>query len=432
MEYRMHRRLYVASLALAALGAATAAQAQSCSDGWVSLAVKDVDPRGSNDAIDVSRAAGSYRALRLENSGTGLVMDRVRVVYGDNSFHVEDRRINLQRGERTRQINPRDNNKFVDTVILNFPPDAKASGLARINVCGLQNSAGAREVRPVASAPRPSAPSGAAAPAAPAAAAPPSPPPSAGAAPTSPAPSAAAPGTITAGGDVLFGSQTVGFGVDRDVIRVGADIGKFDKVRLRVLDNDIFLNEMKVIYANGEPDVLAVNGEIKQNTRTRWFTLKGDRFIKEIQLTYRSRPNFKGQARVEAYGEFAEGWLKPGGEGAKFNQGWVLLGAQTAGFVGFDNDLIPVGRNEGGFKQIRVTAKDRAITLNEIRVVYGSGAEDVIPIKTKVEAGSTYGPIDLKGGTRVIKEIRAKYRSRFLDKGAVGKGAAIVEVWGKH
>ena len=56
----------------------------------------------------------------------------------------------------------------------------------------------------------------------------------------------------------------------------------------------------------------------------------------------------------------------------------------------------------------------------------------MIPIKTKVEAGASYGPIDLKGGTRAIKEIRAKYRSRFLDKAAVGKGAAIVEVWGRH
>jgi len=413
----MQRRLYVASLVLAALGAATAAQAQSCSDGWVSLAVKDVDPRGANDVIDVSKAKGSYRALRLENSGGGLVMDRVRIVYSDQSFHVEDRKINLQKGERTRQLNPRDNNKFVDTVILNYPPDPRAAGPARINVCGLQNSAGAAAVRPAAAVASP---------------APATPPPAAGGTVTAPVAVTAPAGTVTGSGDVLFGAQTVGFGVDRDVIRVGADIGKFDKIRMRVLDNDIFLNELKIIYANGEPDTLAVNGEIKQNTRTRWFTLKGDRFIKEVQLTYRSRPNFKGQARVEVYGEFAEGWLKPGGEGAKFNQGWVLLGAQTAGFVGFDNDLIPVGRNEGGFKAIRVTAKDRAITLNELRVVYVSGAEDVIPVKTKVEAGATYGPIDLKGGTRAIKEIRAKYRSRFLDKGAVGKGAAIVEIWGKH
>ena len=156
-------------------------------------------------------------------------------------------------------------------------------------------------------------------------------------------------------------------------------------------------------------------------------------------MSYRSRPNFKGQAHVEVIGQYAEGWLAPTGEGRKFNQGWVLLGAQTADFfrinsgkAGFDRDVISVGKNEGGFKRIRVQVRERAITLNELRVVYTSGQEDIIPIKTKVEAGSTYGPIDLKGGTRAIKEITAFYRSRIFDAKATGKGKAVVEVWGLH
>ena len=191
----------------------------------------------------------------------------------------------------------------------------------------------------------------------------------------------ATPGRALPGGDVLFGVQSVGFGVDRDVIRVGSEVGKFDRIRLRVLDNDIHLNEVKVIYSNGEPDTLGINSDLKQNSKTNWLELKGDRFIKEIQLNYRSKPNFKGQARVEVFGQFADGWLGSGGEGRKYNQGWVLLGAQTAGFVGFDSDTIPVGRNEGGFKKIRLTVKDRAITLKEVRVPYESGAEDVIPLQ---------------------------------------------------
>lgn len=98
-----------------------------------------------------------------------------------------------------------------------------------------------------------------------------------------------------------------------------------------------------------------------KNSRTNWIDLKGDRFIKEIQLVYRSEPSFRGQARIEVFGKYAPGWLGPQGEGRKYNQGWVLLGAQTAGFVGFDKDVIPVGANEGGFKRIRVTVRDRAI-----------------------------------------------------------------------
>ena len=55
-----------------------------------------------------------------------------------------------------------------------------------------------------------------------------------------------------------------------------------------------------------------------------------------------------------------------------------------------------------------------------------------MPVKTRVDAGSSYGPIDLKGSTRAIKEIQARYRSRFIDASAKGKGSAIVEVWGQH
>ncbi len=217
------------------------------------------------------------------------------------------------------------------------------------------------------------------------------------------------------------------------MIRVGNEIGKFQKIRLRVLDNDIHINEIKVIYANGETDTLAVDADIPKNSRTSWIDLKGDRFIKEIQLNYRSRPSFKGQARIEVFGQYADGWLGPQGEGRKYNQGWVLLGAQTAGFVGFDKDVIPVGRNEGGFRKLRVTVKDRAITLNEVKVIFAGGEEEVIPVRTRVDAGGTYGPIDLKDGRRAaIDHIEAKYRSRFFDSSARGKGAAIVELWGQH
>jgi hypothetical protein len=423
----MFRRLFVALLAMAAAGVAATAEAQQGNDNWVLLGTKDVDLRAGNDTIDVSKARGDFRAVRIRNTGDDIVVNKARVVYSDNSAHVEDRTINLLSGERSRPIDQRNNGKFVDAIAINYGASSKG-GTSTIQVWGLQNNPRATRVAASTtpgSAPRPD-------PTQPVVTAP------AGSAPTPTAPAGGGV-AVTAGGDVLFGTQTVGFGVDRDVIRVGAEIGKFDKVRLRVLDNDIFLNELKVIYANGESDTLAVNSEIKQNQRTNWLTLKGDRFIKEIQLSYKSRPNFKGQAHVEVFGQYAEGWLAPTGEGRKFNQGWVLLGAQTADFfritsgkAGFDRDVISVGRNEGGFKRIRVQVRDRAITLNELRVVYTTGQEDIIPIKTKVEAGSTYGPIDLKGGTRAIKEITAFYRSRIFDTKATGRGKAVVEVWGLH
>ncbi len=417
----MFRWLVMAAVAVAAAGSVTSAQAQKSDEKLVLIGTFPVDVSRDRAVIDLSKSNGQFRGLRLRASDGDITTSRIQVLYGDGSVHNEDRRIVLLDGERTRPMDPQaSRERFIDQLTLSIEPGKR--GKAELQVFGIASDAGAKVKRTNLVTEKKGdrkedrADTGNIA----------------ATAIAKPAPIATPVGAVTEFGDVLFGAQQVGFVVDRDVVRVGAEIGKFDKVRLRVLENDIFIKEMKVVYANGESDDIAVNADIKRDTRTKWFQLKGDRFIREIQFVYNSKPSFKGQARIEVLGEYADGWLGPNGEGRKFNQGWVLLGAESAGFVGFDKDVIRVGRNEGGFKRLRVTVKDRAISLNELRIIYGSGQEDIVPIKAKVEAGSTYGPIDLKGGTRVIKEIQARYRSRFIDRDARGKGRAIVEVWGQH
>ena len=418
----MNRRLIVAAAALATALTTTAVQAQ---DTWVLMGSKNVILSKDGDTIDLTGARGNYKALRLVAKRRGIELNNVEVVYSAGASHNEKRPINLLDGERTRPIDQRGDGKFVDRVNLSFKSQgATAIVPAVLEVYGLQSEAGARATRPVgatSAAPAATTPSGAATGNV-----------SAGA--TTAAAAAVKPGTPNPDtGEVLFGTQAVGFAVDRDVIRVGAEVGKFDKIRLRVLDNDIFINSMKVVYANGESTELAYNADAKKDTKTKWFDLKGDRFIKEIQLIYKAKPNFRGQAYVEVYGQYAEGWLGPTGEGKKYNSGFVLLGGQTAGFTIDRNDVIKVGRNEGGFKNIEVRVRDQAITLFEVRVVYGNGEVDIIPAnRTKVDAGGRFGPIDLKGGTRVIQEIRPTYRTRIFQQGGVARGRAVVEFWGKH
>lgn len=417
----MFRRLVVAlSVVLAAGVWITSADARrhrhydDYGERLVVIAEQDVDLNLDKYSIDVSMAKGAYKAIRVKNAkGRLFDLRSVQVVYSDGTVHNEDRQIDMWSGERSRLINPTFESKFIDRINITQEPGA---GRGRLQILGVQDEDGRSMERggrssvanretttdlPVR--------------------------------PTSDRPSSATPGKATRGGEVLFGAQYVGFGVDRDVIRVGNEIGKFDRIRLRVLDNDIHINQLKIIYENGETDELAVNADIPKNSRTNWIDLKGTRFIREIQMVYRSRPSFRGQARIEVFGQYARGWLGPQGEGRKYNLGWVLLGAQTAGFVGFDKDVIPVGRNEGGFRSIRVTVRDRAITLNEVKVIYDDGSEDLIPVRTRVDAGGTYGPVDLKGQRRqAIDRVEAKYRSRFFDSSARGKGAAIVEIWARH
>jgi hypothetical protein len=389
---------------------------------WKEIAV---DPSQSEIAIDMTDARGAVRGLRVRTPNGALLMSNVRVVYSDGRTFDERRRINLLRGERTRPINPTRGDRFVDRIILFVDPDTRPADSVDVQILSHQTRAGRRMSRPAAADETPTATA-----------------PEGESATTRRAAAEQSPGTILDGakeddgatgqGEVLFGAQRVGLGLDRDTVRVSDNIGHFRRIRLRVLENDIVLNGLTIVYADGSTQDADAETDMKAGTSSRWFDVDPEKFIREVRLRYRSRANFKGRARVELFGEFTPGWLGPDGKGRNFNDGWVLLGAQTAGFVGFDDDTVPVGRNKGGFRQVRVTVRDRAITLNELRIVYADGASDTVPIKARVNAGSSWGPVDLKGDRRPIKEVKARYRSRFFDREAVGRGAAIVEVWGRY
>lgn len=404
----MFGRLVMAGLALVAAGAVSVAQAQDL----VGIATETIDVSSSGSAsIDVSKAPGAFRGIRVKNRGSNLIdLTRVQIVYSDGSVHNEDRQIDMKRGERSREIAALGTDKFIDTINITW---RASSGRGTLQVLGLQTRDGRRMERPKKPV------SG-----------------DISEAETTPTPTPNPGKPVADGNDVMFGYQNVGFGLDRDVIKVGGEIGKFDRIRMRVLGNDVHINRLKVVYMDGTSEDLAVDADIRANTRTSWLEVDAEKFIREIQMSYRSKPNFKGQARIEVTGQYADGWLGPNGEGKQYNQGWVLLGAQTAGFTGFDKDVITVGRNEGGFSKLRVVAKDRAITLREVRVVFFSGPDEVFAMRERIDPGNPYGPLEFKSGRSAIKEIQAKYRSRFdLAKGLKNlfEGTpAVVEIWGQH
>ncbi len=77
---------------------------------------------------------------------------------------------------------------------------------------------------------------------------------------------------------VELGCKEVTFlGVDRDVVRVGRSEGRFKAIRLEARGNDVEMLDLKVVYANGEPDDIPVRALIRQGTRTRALDLRGRR-----------------------------------------------------------------------------------------------------------------------------------------------------------
>jgi hypothetical protein len=102
-----------------------------------------------------------------------------------------------------------------------------------------------------------------------------------------------------------LGCQDVGFGVDRDAIRVGRQEGTFSAVRVRTHNNAIELFDLIVTYGNGRSDNIRVRTNIVPGRPTGWLDLQGgNRGINRIDMVYRARPGFGGRARVCVDGRF--------------------------------------------------------------------------------------------------------------------------------
>lgn len=98
---------------------------------------------------------------------------------------------------------------------------------------------------------------------------------------------------------VTLGCKTVAFNVDRDVVRVGHPEGKFRAIRLRVGGNDIHILDLKVVYGNGNPDDISVKANIAAGRTSGRLDLRGAaRTINQVEMVYRTRPNFPGRAEV--------------------------------------------------------------------------------------------------------------------------------------
>ena len=106
----------------------------------------------------------------------------------------------------------------------------------------------------------------------------------------------------------LLGQKRVGFDVDRDVIDIGQSEEWFRNRAYRALRfeaerGDVHMIAIRLVYLNGHSENLRIDRQIRAGDRLP-VDLRGDRsYLKQIEMTYRSRPNFEGQAVIQVYGE---------------------------------------------------------------------------------------------------------------------------------
>jgi hypothetical protein len=218
---------------------------------------------------------------------------------------------------------------------------------------------------------------------------------------------------------LLLGEKTVKFKVDRDVIVVDRNDDwypprGFRRLHLVAENSDIHLMSVRLVYKNGEDEDFPVDRLIREG-QDQPIELRGERkYLKRIEFIYRSRPSFEGRAVMKVYGEPARfggppGALPPISGGGGGDGEWTDLGCKRVSLFGVDRDSIDVGRREGRFRAIRLQVKGADIQMLDLKVVYGNGEPDHIPVRALIREGQRTRPLDLRGRGRIIDRIDLTY-----------------------
>ncbi len=357
-------------------------------EAWDELDVKRIDPRADTIVMPVGRREGQHTAIRFRALDDDIFIRSLVVTYGNRQTQEIPFRRKLGSGEMSDVIDLEGDRRFIESVQVNYRPEPNwrnSNRGARLALLGDRVQG------------RPAAP----------------PPPQL---------SRDIPKDW-----VLFGVQTAEFGGDRDIITVGRDKGRFEKIAIRVRENDVFVRNIKINFVRGEAQNYPVNQMIPQGSRTAEIALPRDRFIDTIELTYGTRPGGGRKAVIEVYGDYAQGYAGQGGGYQQDTSGWQLIGAQSASMFRTDSDNFEIGTRFGTFKKLRLQGRNSAVDVRGLVIIFENGYRQEIPVNTVLRPGDTSAVIEIPGRGQYLKAVSIAYKSR-----PSLRGDGTIELWGQH
>ncbi len=231
--------------------------------GWSEIDTKRFDTSSSRVVFASRRGDGRFSQIRLKAVSEAVRVRDVQIRFRNGESQTVPIDSRLEGGDETRVIDLTGEQRFLDTVTVNLDP-RRRPGQIELQLIGLRRPGGNE------------APSGG--------------------------------DVYERRGWVLLGEKTVGFDVNRDVINVGQPEEWFRDRRFRRLHliaqrNDVYMQSVRITYLNGYVEDLAIGRLIAAGTDTA-IELGGERsYIRQIEMVYRSRPNYRGQATMKVYGE---------------------------------------------------------------------------------------------------------------------------------
>jgi hypothetical protein len=254
----MLRNLILASVA--GLATVVSAAAPAFATTWKLLGSQTVGLNTDRDVFYVG-SEGRFEALRFRVYDNKVAVGDVKVFYGNGTTERLNVQEHIWAGQMTKAYDLKGDHRLIKRVEVIYQTEGSPKfGRAKMEIYGLQSAVG-------------------------------------GGWPT-PSPT---PGQV--GGWEVIGLQSVGFIVDRDTIHVGSGKGRFRKIMLKVQDHDVYMYDLRVRFQNGEVQDVPVANLIRAGHSTGVLDLNGEhRTIERVDMVYRTRPGFYGQARVTLVG----------------------------------------------------------------------------------------------------------------------------------
>jgi len=355
------------------------AGAKTVSEGWELIGVKSVAPGADRDVIQIGQSEGLFKRLQLRALNNSIAIYDMKVVFGNGEVEKPKFPEMLRAGTTSTEIQLTGKHRFIRHIELVYRALDANKGRAVIEVFGWQ------------SVPQP-------------------------AVVKKPEPLA---------GWERLGTKRVDQSIDRDVVEVGYREGRFNRIKLRALENPIVLYELTVVYGDSTRENISVDAVLRPNRDTRDIDLAGKhRFIQRIELIYRTMAGARGGAVIEVYGRPSNradaGPAKPIKHAA-----WQSLGRKAVD-LNAARDTIGVGIDKGKFRSLKLRVGGNDVHILGVTIRFGNGKRRNFNVDRVIGAGTETREVTLENDGRHIREINVLYKPP--RPGATGR--ATVEVLG--
>jgi len=125
------------AFAVAAIVAVAPAKLLSQQDKWTRLHTAEVDPKAAAVTIEIPENSERVRALQIAVTRGPVALSRLQVTYANGQVHFENRTYALQSGERTNEIDAREEARGIQSIELAFQTTEPATQRAEIEIWGL-------------------------------------------------------------------------------------------------------------------------------------------------------------------------------------------------------------------------------------------------------------------------------------------------------